>query len=171
MQIVQESGDQPVAIQPMDPPCRIIKDFSTVDLRFNVMPGKFVNETFFIKEYRIWNRYIEAEFDRRYVSDMRNSPSHVIFLTALTHVQKMLYLYMCHELHLNYLPEGDEALKIWPSKVNVKMPQMITSEVGIVHSLWITDLIVYESKSYKLGVHSKINNVVRIDGEAVVYRL
>lgn len=150
-------------------PQRVIRDDSTVRCAFNVMPGREVEETFFIHEYRLWHRYIEAEFDRKYISQMAHSPSHVVFLTALTHTQKMLYVYMCHELGIPYEPNGPERLKLWPSKVEVRMPKMITSETGIVHRLHITDLVRFGDSRFKLIVESKIDNLIAIDGEVPVF--
>jgi hypothetical protein len=162
--------------QPNDPasdsqgePQRVISDASTVRCAFNVMPNREVEETFFVREYRLWHRYMEADFDRTYLSQMAHSPSHIIFLTALTHVQKMLYVYLCHELSIPYEPDGPERMKLWPSKVNVRMPKLVTTEQGIVHRLHITSLRRYGDTKLKVVVRSKIDNVISIDGEVPVF--
>jgi hypothetical protein len=124
-----------------------------------------VEETFVIREYRLWHRYIEAEFDRRYVSQMAHSPSHVVFLTALAHTQKMLYVYLCHELGIPYEPDGPERIKLWPSKVEVRMPKLVTAEVGVVQRLHVTDLVRYGDRRFKMYAESKIDHVIALKGE------
>jgi hypothetical protein len=150
-------------------PLRVIRDASTVRCAFNVMPDREVEETFFVREYRLWHRYMEAEFDRKYISQMAHSPSHIIFLTALTHGQKMLYVYLCHELGIPYEPEGAERMKLWPSKVNVRMPKLVTAEQGIVHRLNIISVKRYGDTKLKVVFRSKIDNVISIDGEVPVF--
>src|SRR5579884_1602489 len=83
----KENGESPI----------VVVDRATQEIQFNVMPARPVSETLRPKEYRIWNRYIEAEFDREYYSSMLNSPDHLIFLTALIQVQRIVYIYLCHE--------------------------------------------------------------------------
>jgi hypothetical protein len=146
-------------------PQRVIQDAAIIRCAFNVMSGREVEETFFVREYRIWHRYIEAEFDRTYVSQMANSPSHVVFLTALTHTQKMLYVYMCHELGFDYQPDGPELLKLWPTKIDVRMPTLVTSEKGIVHRLHLSDVRRYSRGRFKMFIDSHIDGVISICGE------
>lgn len=104
---------------------------------FNVMPGRPVEETLHVREYRVGDNYVEAHFDREYRSAMKASPSHLIFLTALVHTQKMLYLGLCREFGLDYDPEGAEQFKMWPTKIEVKVPELIAEEEGLVQQLWI----------------------------------
>jgi hypothetical protein len=156
---------------PEGPPHRRISDQSTIGMRFNVMPGRTVEETFYVREYRIWPRYIEAEFDRSYLSEMKNSPSHVVFLTALVHTQKLMYLYMCHEVGIEYSPTAEEQLKLWPTKVNVRMPKMIVEERGITHRLHVTRLRRLGEKTYKMFIRSRVENIVSIDVDVPIFLL
>ncbi len=116
-------------------------------------------------------RYIEAVFDRKYESTMLNSPSHLIFLTALVHIQKMIYTYFCHEYQLPYDPFGPEKLKVWPTIVNVKMPDMITENQSIRHKMWITKHFVKSENRTYIEVKSMVNDVIVIDGSALIIRL
>ena len=68
------------------------------------MPERPVRETLHIKRYRIGERCITAEFDRSYVNSILKSPSHLIFLSALVHSLKLMYVYACHTLGLKYDP-------------------------------------------------------------------
>jgi hypothetical protein len=156
--------------RPGGEPACVIRDGSTVALRFNVMPDLFVEETFFLREYRIWPGYIEADFDRSYASEMKHSPSHVVFLTALAHCQKLAYVYLCHELSLPYDPGAEEKLKVWPTKVSVSMPQMVTPETGLVHQGWILDLRRPRAGQHKAVVRSKIGHIF-IEAELIVLTL
>ena len=104
---------------------------------FNVMPDRPVEETMKVREYRYRKGYVEAHFDREYRSSMSASPSHLIFLTALAHTQKMLYLALCREFDLPYDPQGAELFKMWPTKVEVKIPTLLAQEKDLVQKLWL----------------------------------
>jgi len=105
--------------------------------RFNVMPDRPVEETLKVREYRCGPGYVEAHFDREYRSSMASSPSHLIFLTALAHTQKMLYLALCREFSLPYDPKGAELFKMWPTKIEVKIPTLLAQEKDCVQQLWL----------------------------------
>lgn len=135
------------------------------------MPGKPVTEELKIKEYKLRPRYVEAIFDREYHSSMEQSPSHLIFLTALIHIQKMLYTYLCHELGIEYDPYGKEKIKIWPTVVNVRMPKLITKETDISHKLWITRLAKRSEHRLFINFTSKIDGSVTIDGTAMILKI
>ena len=102
----------------------VIPEQHISELSFNVMPGRPVQERLLIREYRVEDRYAEAHFDREYASSMQNSPSHLIFLSALVHTQKLLYLALCREFGFHYDPDGPERFKIWPTKVEVRIPDV-----------------------------------------------
>ena len=71
---------------------------------------------------------------------MERSPSHLIFLSTLVHTQKLLYLALCREFGFEYDPNGGESFKMWPTKINVRIPELIEEEEGLVQKLWVTDL-------------------------------
>lgn len=152
---------RPVYMQsPSDgPPLRVIQEEANISLSFNVMPDRPVQETLFIREYRVWDRYVEATFDRTYHSSMRASPSHLIFLTALAHTQKLLYVAICHEFGIPYDPNGPERFKMWPTKVEVKIPVMITQEQDLVQRLYIREIKKRDDKTYKLSIESRIGSL------------
>lgn len=104
---------------------------------FNVMPDRPVEEVMKVREYRCGPGYVEAHFDREYHSTMLASPSHLIFLTALAHTQKMLYLALCREFQLPYDPSGAEQFKMWPTKIDVRIPTLIADEKDLVQKLWL----------------------------------
>lgn len=140
-------------------------------LQFNVMPERAVTETLHIKEYRLSQNYIEAHFDRTYESAMLKSPSHLIFLSAVAHYQKMLYVYGCHHLDLGYDPFGPEKLKIWPTVVKIEMPRMLRNETGLVHRVYIDSFESVGPKRYHITTHSDVNNCVFISGESPLFVL
>jgi hypothetical protein len=158
----------PLESGPVGPPHRVYREESTVGLTFNVMPDRPVTETLYIHEYRVWPRYVEAEFDRTYQSRMRASPSHLIFLTALAHLQKMIYVALCHEFNLPYDPKGPERLKLWPTKIDVKIPVLIKQEEDLVHRVYIRQLKKRDDKTYKVVVESRVGSM-QLNGEAPVF--
>jgi hypothetical protein len=135
-------GDDDVALSdvPSGPPAHIYRENTTNSIIFNVMPCRIVEETLYLKEYRVWPRYAEATFDRRYESQMRNSPNHLIFLTLLAHTQKLLYVCLSEELGFEYSQTSAERFKIWPTVVRISMPALVRQSEGIVQRLWITDV-------------------------------
>lgn len=150
-------------------PIRVITEDFTNYVKFNVMPNLPVEETLFIKKYRIWDGYLEAVFDREYYSSMTRSPDHLMFITALVHLQKMLYVYLCYELDVEYDPLQAEKLKIWPTVLTIEMPQLVTKKTDIVHKLRIEDIFRRNERSYYVSATTHIENTVTICGEAVVY--
>lgn len=128
-------------------------------LSFNVMPDRTVEERLLVREYRVGERYAEAHFDREYRSAMRNSPSHLIFLTALVHTQKLLYAALCREFDLNYEPEGPELFKMWPTKVEVRIPERIDAEQDLVQQLWITDLKRFDASTYRATIETRVGSL------------
>ncbi|MEM7406359.1 MAG: hypothetical protein AAF458_13760 [Pseudomonadota bacterium] len=140
-------------------------------MQFNVMPDRPVTETLHIREYRIADDYIEAHFDRSYKSSMLKSPSHLIFLSAVAHYQKIIYVYACNRLGLGYDPSGPEVLKIWPTVVNVEMPRMIRNETDLVHRVYFDAFDELAPKRYHLKTHSDVNECVYISGESPLYVL
>lgn len=150
------------------PPVKTIREKTFNQLVFNVMPNRPVEEILKIKEYRIWDRCIEARFDREYHSSMDRSPNHLIFLSALVHLQKMLYVYFCDEFGLQYDPFGPEKLKIWPTKVEVNMPKMITETDDLKHQVIIDNFMKTNENAYYGSSTSFINDLMVIRGEAAI---
>ena len=163
----QKISDIPCETMEMPKTFSIFED-TISELKFNVMPDRPVTEKLLIKEYRIGPRYIESVFDRTYCSSMEHSPSHLVFLSALVHTQKMLYTYFCHEFELEYDPFKKEKLKIWPTIVNVKMPKMITEEGGISHKMWITRFIKRTKTKFFIETKSNVNDIIVINGSAMI---
>ena len=152
------------------PPLKIISESSENEISFNVMPGKHVKETLHIKEYRVWENRIEGIFDREYYSSMTRSPDHLIFLTALVHLQKLIYVFLCHKFGFEYEPQGDEKLKIWPTKIDTAIPSMVRKKTNLVQSFEVSDFYRRPDGSFFLTGISRDGDLV-IDGEALVFLL
>ena len=58
------------------------KKDSKCSIKFNVLPRKQVSEDILVSKYVLKKRYIEAHFNRKYETEMINSPDHLIFLTS-----------------------------------------------------------------------------------------
>jgi hypothetical protein len=149
----------------------IIEDTVENTISFNVLPNRPVQEKLKMRQYRVWDDAIEAEFDREYFSTMEKSPNHLIFLTILVHLQKMLYVYMCHYCGIKYDPFGPELLKVWPTQLDISMPKLITKHQHIRHLLKIKSVIELRPKQFMITADSSVENRVTVNGQALVIRL
>jgi hypothetical protein len=134
------------------------------------MPCRTVEETLYLKEYHVWPRYAEATFDRRYESQMQNSPSHLIFLTVLAHTQKLLYVCLCEELGFEYSPSSVERFKIWPTAVHITMPALVRQSEGLIQRLWITDVTKQTERQTLVRGRSTVE-AIKIDFECALVSL
>ena len=146
-------------------------DQSNSSINFNILPGKNVKEDIIVKKYILKKRYIEAIFDRKYQSDMVQSPNHLIFLSTLVHLQKMIYIYLCYEFGLSMKLEKNEKLKIWPTNIKIDMPKMITKTKDISHTIKIESLRKTGSKTYFGKCESSVDGIVKISADALVYTI
>ena len=157
---------------------KVFKDEAGVKMTFNVMPGRSVSETFDISEYRLFNRdgkySVEADFSREYLSEMKNSPTHVIFLTMLVHLQKMTYIMMCDYFDLPIDTKGEEVIKIWPVNLNVKMPVMIEKETNLRQVLELDRVRKSGPGKYLISGKTSItgkHGTVTSTGSTIIYNL
>ena len=139
---------------------RVLPEQHTSHLEFNVMPGRPVAEDLRVREYRCAHRYAEALFDRDYRSSMTASPNHLIFLSALVHTQKLLYLALCQEFGFQYDPNGAEKLKMWPTKVECRIPELISQETDMVQKLWVLDVKKFDTRTYRVKIETRIDSLV-----------
>ncbi|MEE9190044.1 MAG: hypothetical protein V3U16_04670 [Candidatus Neomarinimicrobiota bacterium] len=155
-----------------NPPVSVIKESTTNNVSFNVMPDRPVEEKLHVREYRIWDSGIEAIFDRSFHTTMDKSPSHLTFITALIHMQKMLYVYMCHDQNIEYDPFKPEKLKIWPTILSIDMPKLVTKSENISHKMWIKDVSpMTKSNHYLVTADTVVGDYVFINGQALVIKL
>ena len=141
---------------------------SKVSVLFNILPNKNVKESIYVKKYILNKRNIKAVFDRHYLNDMIESPSHLVFLTSLVHLQKMIYIYLCYEFGFSINLNGRENLKIWPTKLNIELPKLITDSKDIVQSIRINSLRKIDKKTYFGKCKSFINGVPSIKADAII---
>ena len=132
----------------------------TSHLAFNVMRDRLVVEDLHVREYRRGDRYAEAHFDRVYSSAMQASPSHLIFLSALVHSQKLLYLVLCKEFGFKYDPAGPEKFKMWPTKVECRIPELIADEVNLVQRLWVHEVKRFDCRTYRVRAETRVGSMV-----------
>ena len=149
----------------------IIKDHSRQNLRFNVLPDKFVEETLIIDRYVIDDIKIEVYFDRLYKTDMKKSPNHYIFLSSLINLQKMIYLLMCKRFNIKYSDYDDEKFKIWPLQTDIEMKGMVRDSINIMQDFIIDDFKKISDKKYYIHGKSSTNSIINITGSALVYIL
>ena len=141
-------------------------DYSS--LVFNVLPKKNITEKINVKKYCLKKRFIEAIFDRKYSTDMIHSPDHLIFLSSLIQLQKMIYIYLCYEFNLNINLSDKEKLKIWPTNINIDMPRMITKKTNLSQKIKIKNLRKLSNHSYFGKCESNIENLIHITADAMI---
>jgi len=149
-------------------PSRVIKENSIQNIKFNIMSDRYVEENIKILEYRLWDNAIQAVFDREYHTDMLNSPSHLTFLSSLTNLQKMVYVFMHYHLSIDYNKDSKELIKVWPGKLIINMPKMIMKKNNIEHLMIIKSIKKVKEKRYKVCAETIVDNSVAISGEALI---
>ena len=122
-----------------------------------------------MKEYRIWRRDVEATFDREYSSAMVRSPDHMIFLTAMIHLQRMAYMWVCCELAGTYEAEAPEQFKIWPIAMNCSMPRMVRDSFDVIQTLKVVSFDARADGSYLMVGVSTVGVGIRIEATATVF--
>jgi hypothetical protein len=155
----------------IEEPLKVIKENSVQELSFNIMPNRTVTEKLYIHEYRIGDASIEVYFDREYYSQMAFSPDHLIFLSSQIQFQKLIYVYMCYYLGFSYDPFSSERIKIWPTRIDCKVPRMIRNNKAIKQSLFIESIETRGKGIYFATATTVVNNTMVIYGEANVYVL
>ena len=145
----------------------VISDNTIQKIKFNVMNGKDVEEILFVKEYRVWDNAIEAIFNRDYYTEMAASPDHLIFLSALVNLQKMVYLYMHYYLGLEYSDSTEEKIKIWPTDLNLNMPKMIFDKEDVKHRMDIKSIKYVGDSKFYIIANTHVNEIVKINGKAL----
>ena len=143
-------------------PSRVFEETTSVTVAFNIMPGRRVEETLYCKEYRVWDDYGEATFSRKYLSEMEQSPSHLIALTALCHTQKLLYVCLCHRFGIEYNAFDKERIKIWPMEANIKMPSLITRTENLIQRIAITAPEQRGAKTFQCTLQTIIDDSMEI---------
>jgi hypothetical protein len=149
----------------------IVNEWAQQKLSFNVLPDRNINESLFIKEYRIWDGVIEAIFDRSYESEMIASPDHLTFLSALINLQKMVYIYMHHHLNIKYDPHGKETLKVWPTELNISLPKLFTDVKDITHRLNVKSIRKLNQNKFYIDADTFIEDSLIIKGKALIIKL
>ena len=152
-----------------DPPRKVILEKTVNHLTFNVVPNRQVSETLFIKEYRIWDGHIECSFDREYKSAMARSPDHLIFLSSLIHLQKLIYVYMCHRLDLPYDPFEPEVLKVWPTRTDCRIPKLVRERADLIQTFHVQSLTRRSDGNYLLTGLSYSQGCLEISGDATIF--
>jgi len=131
-------------------------------MEFNVMAGRPVTETLHFHRYEVGPDYARGIFDRSYASAMLASPSHLIFLTALVHLQKLLYMILCQRWGFVYEAQGAERLKIWPTNVEVKIPELIVEEHGLVQEAWLRELREVKNGRHRFVIETRIGSTMMV---------
>ncbi len=137
-------------------------------LHFKVMPDQPADETLRTLGYRVETDFIEALLVRTSTTAAASDPAHVVFLSALGHYQKMLYVYACHALGLGYDPDGTEKLRIGPARLDVRMPPVLRQADRLVHRMVIDVFEPLGERRYRVVTRSEINRCLQVTGETTL---
>ncbi|MCA8969251.1 MAG: hypothetical protein KDC95_05685 [Planctomycetes bacterium] len=147
----------------------LVHDDAQISCSFNVMNDRPVTETLHVHHYEVTPHRVLARFDRDYRSSMRNSPDHLVFLTALAHTQKMLYLALCAHFGFEYDPDGPERLKMWPTKVEVSMPKLCDQIADVVQVLDVLQLRRIDDRTYRARIETRVGDALCIRASVPVF--
>ena len=154
-----------------DTPPLLIVGGAELSVAFNVYDGLPVRERLLLKQYKIWRRDVEATFDREYSSAMLRSPDHMIFLTAMVHLQRMAYMWICCELAGTYDADAPEQFKIWPVSMNCSMPRMVRDSFDVIQTLKVVSFDARVDGSYLMTGVSTVGGGIRIEATAAVFSI
>lgn len=150
----------------------VSKDTEEIALRFNVMPGRYVEERLNVFEYQLSENSVLAKFDRVYMSEMKRSPDHLVMLTFQAQSQKLLYVFLCHHFGVPYDSVGVERFKIWPVKITVNLPELVTQRDNLEQNLVIESFSQSPENPDKFEVVASSNvGPMSMTATSIVYRL
>ena len=80
----------------------------------------------------------------------------------------MIYIYLCYEFGFSINLTGKENLKIWPTKLNIELPKLITDSKDVVQTIEINSLRKIDKKTYFGKCKSYINGSPSIKADAII---
>jgi len=146
-----------------------VQDADFVQARFNIMKGKEISEKISFDNFVLGENFIEATFDREYMSEMDHSPSHVTMTVIPLLTQRIYYVWACHHFGIPYNPEGEEKIKLWPTWLEFKYPKLIENEQSLNYRVDITSLKKLEDNKYYSKLQSTVNNELEINVKGLVF--
>lgn len=147
---------------------RFVPTSHVQELSFNVMPDSPVTEELRIVHYLLGESFAEAHFDREYRSSMFKSPSHLIFLSVLVQWQRLIYIHACEKLGRDPFEEGVEHFKVWPTKIEIKLPDLVREEDALVQRADFRDLKDYGHGRYKVWTNTRVG-CIQMSGQAILF--
>lgn len=152
--------------RPDDQRCILHDD--EVGAQFNIMPDKYVSETFQLRSFVLGPAHAEALFDRSYASDMDASPNHVTMTVLPLLTQRLFYAWCCHKLGLPYDPRGPELLKIWPTLLTLQYPRLLRSTQNMRYRIEVLQFKHRKENRYATEISGTVDGVLRVHAEGHV---
>src|SRR5262245_18419861 len=90
---------------------------------------------------------------------MEKSPSHLVFLTAEAHAQKLAYIALAETLGTPHDPTQKEYFKIWWTACYCNVPKMIRDEKNLRQVLWATEFVKSGPKAYAIEIYSCVGSL------------
>jgi hypothetical protein len=145
-----------------------VQDTDSVQASFNIMKGKQISEKISFDQFNIGDDFVEATFDREYMSEMDHSPSHVTMTVIPLLTQRLCYVWACQKFGIKYSPEGEEKIKLWPTWLEFKYPKLIESEKALNYRVDITSLKKVDDNKYYSQLTSTVNNELEINVKGLI---
>ncbi len=150
----------------------VFADNCTNLLSFNVMPNRQVNETLNCSRYEFSGNYGEAFFCRSYQTEMERSPDHLSAPMFQIHTQKMVYAYLCHYFDLKYAPLEKEKIKLWATKLEMKLNRLVRTSENLIQKLWVSSLKTLDDGSYCIELCTTVDDdAIIMNATANIYFL
>lgn len=142
---------------------------TTTVSRFSIMPDRFVDESFVLREVYAYDNVIRGIFDRTYQSEMKASPSHLTLVTAPLQTQKLFYIWIKWKLQQIINIKEPETLKIWPTVLNMSLPRLIRQTKDLTQEIFVQLFEKVSDDTFRYKLKSTIGQALSLSSEGVVY--
>jgi hypothetical protein len=69
---------------------------------------------------------------------------------------------LCQRWGFAYEAQGAERLKIWPTNVEVKIPELIVEEHGLVQEAWLRELREVKNGRHRFVIETRIGSTMMV---------
>jgi len=133
-------------------------------LRLHVMPGCNADPRVRIRERRVRDRHVEVHFEYCDTALCGSIPGHVVYLAVLTHFEDVIHAWACHALGRDGARLAPERIHVWPSIVDVSMPQVSSASGALVQEVHIEELLAAGAHRFLVKSRSHVNDCLTIEG-------
>lgn len=144
----------------------IIKSISKTEVQ--VMPNRSVHEELELEKVLISDKFIRGEFKHRYNSEMARSPKHLTVIGIPVQTQKLFYIWACDYLMLDLDLQGNEKVKIWPTDVNIEIPDRLCDDRH-TQDILVEEFNLLAPDKYFFRIKSVVNDSMKLSSSGYLY--